>query len=91
MGMTIDDTISELETLKKCTFSYMRDYHAFTTAIKTMRKYQKIEQIIKDWNSDIRFTPNYGGVNHLDGIDYDGHYAEDYLLKIEELIEDKSE
>lgn len=45
--MTIDKTISELELLKKNTFSYMTANQAFTTAIDTMRKYQKIEPKIK--------------------------------------------
>ena len=45
MGMTIDKTISELEILKKNTFSYMSAHQAFITAIETMRKYQKIEDI----------------------------------------------
>jgi hypothetical protein len=47
--MTIDETISELEILKKCTYSYMSANQAFTTAIETMRKYQKIEQIMEDY------------------------------------------
>lgn len=77
MGITIDETISEFEILKKYTFGYMRANQAFIKAIDTMRKYQKIEQIIKEWN--------------LDDLDYDGHYAEDYLSKIEELIKEKEE
>lgn len=48
MGMTIDDSIMELEILKKNTFSYMSAHQAFITAIETMRKYQKIEEILKD-------------------------------------------
>ena len=48
MGMTIDKTISELEILKKNTFSYMTANQAFTTAIETMHKYQKIEEIVKN-------------------------------------------
>ena len=48
MEMSIDKTISELEILKKNTFSYMTANQAFTTAISTMRKYQKIEEIVND-------------------------------------------
>ena len=48
MGITIDETISEFEILKKSTFGYMRANQAFKKAIETMRKYQKIEQIFKD-------------------------------------------
>ena len=47
MGMTIDEVISELEILKKNTFSYMKANRAFTTAIDTMFKYKKIEEIIE--------------------------------------------
>lgn len=47
MKMTIDESIKELEILKKNTFSYMPAYQAFTTAVNIMRKYQQIEQIMK--------------------------------------------
>lgn len=47
MGMPIDKTISELEILKKNTFSYMTANQAFTTAIEVMKKYQKITEIVK--------------------------------------------
>ena len=43
MGMTIDDSIMELEILKKNTFSYMSAHQAFITAIETMRKYQQLQ------------------------------------------------
>ncbi len=49
MGMSIDKTISELEILKKNTFSYMSANQAFTIAIETMHKYKKIEQIVKQY------------------------------------------
>ena len=51
MGMPIDKTISELEILKKNTFSYMPANQAFTTAIDILHKYQKIEQIVSEWNN----------------------------------------
>lgn len=47
MGMSIDKTISELEILKKNTFSYMTANQAFATAIDIICKYQKIEPKIK--------------------------------------------
>ena len=49
MGMTIDKSIAELEVLKGNTFSYMPAHQSFITAIETMRKYQKIEQLIADY------------------------------------------
>ena len=55
MGMMIDKTISELEILKKNTFSYMTANQAFTTAIDTMHKYQKIKEIVKAWNDNNSF------------------------------------
>ena len=58
MGMTIDKTISELEILKKNTFSYMTANQAFTTAIDTMHKYQQIEQIYQEWNEVNDFSYN---------------------------------
>ena len=42
--MSIDKSITELEILKKNTFSYMSAYRAFTTAVNIMRKYQKIKE-----------------------------------------------
>ena len=50
MGMSIDKAIAELEILKKNTFSYMSAHQAFITAIETMRKYQKIEQIMEGYH-----------------------------------------
>jgi ASC-1-like (ASCH) protein len=96
MGMTIDEVIKEMkeeyavflegtgldnqsrmEEERKNNLDCNRVCTANEITLDILRKYQRIEQIIKEWN--------------LDNIDYDGHYAEDYLSKIEELIEDKSE
>ena len=52
MGITIDKTISELEILKKNTFSYMTANQAFTTAIDTMRKYKKIQEIVANTDNN---------------------------------------
>lgn len=49
MGMTIDKSITELEILKKNTFSYMSAHQTFTTAIETMKKYQKIKEVMDDY------------------------------------------
>ena len=54
MGMSIDKAIRELEILKKNTFSYMSAHQAFITAIETMRKYQKIEQIVNNYISSAK-------------------------------------
>lgn len=50
--MTIDKSIAELEVLKKNTFSYMSAHQAFITAIDTMRKYQKIVEIVGNYGFD---------------------------------------
>jgi hypothetical protein len=52
MGITIDETISEFEILKKSTFGYMRANQAFIKSIETMRKYQKIEEIVGNYGFD---------------------------------------
>lgn len=58
MGMTIDEAIRELQSQKR----YYQDFWAadandyvvemLDVAIDTMRKYQKIEQIVKEWEFD---------------------------------------
>ena len=65
MGMTIDDSIMELEILKKNTFSYMSAHQAFITAIDTMRKYQKIEQIIRNYDTAWEFHTLRGTVDEI--------------------------
>lgn len=60
MGMTIDNCISKLtEILEEATedensVCYVTDVDEPTlkTAIDTMRKYEKIEQILSDWIND---------------------------------------
>lgn len=49
MGMSIDKSIEILYERDKC-MEYVtdNDSEAFETAIDTMRKYQKIKQILKD-------------------------------------------
>ena len=47
---------------------------AFITAINTMHKYQKIEEIVEKWSED--------------EIDYEEHYGDDYMEKIQEVLED---
>ena len=46
MGMKIDEAIKQLETY---TIPCGRYKEAYDFAIDTMRKYQKIEQIVKEW------------------------------------------
>ena len=47
MGLTIDEDIKMLEYIKR-DFPHCRQGIALEDAIETMRKYQKIEQILKD-------------------------------------------
>ena len=72
MGMTIDKTISELEILKKNTFSYMSAHQAFITAIDTLLKYQKIQKIM---NADLE---------HIHPLDRDKYI----VASIKEVLED---
>ena len=39
-----------------------------------LHKYQKIEKIVEEWDKDL--------------IDYEGHYGEDYMEKIQGVLED---
>lgn len=52
MGMTIDDATLYMELYKRKLFNSVsdlaKDIEAYDVAIKTMRKYQKIEQILDD-------------------------------------------
>ena len=50
MGMTIEEIIQELERTKDYPASDPASDEALDAAIDTMRKYQKIEQIVKAWN-----------------------------------------
>lgn len=58
MGMTIDDCIDELQKLKLPISKHDLSFHfvehtrnkTVETAIETMRKYQKIQTIVKAWN-----------------------------------------
>ena len=73
MGMSIDKSITELEILKKNTFSYMSAHQAFTTAVIILRKYQKIQEIVKNTQQlcsygsafiDIREVVEDGSINN---------------------------
>ena len=46
MGMTIDEAIKRIDNIMFTKFTTVKDEDAFLTAKETMRKYQKIEQII---------------------------------------------
>ena len=64
--MSIEKTINELELLKKNTFSYMTANQAFTTAINTMRKYQKIQEIVSDFREYQKgISCGFGGATYM--------------------------
>ena len=65
MGMTIDKTISELEILKKNTFSYMTANQAFTTAIDTMHKYQKIQKIVSSKTTRLSYEDGFRQISEV--------------------------
>ena len=50
MGMSIEETRRELISDKPDTYKFAM---ALVVAIDTMRKYQKIEQIVNVWHQDI--------------------------------------
>ena len=80
MGMTIDGQIKALEYLKKCgifPFSDTRTGIVFNEeyvdgAIDTMRKYQKIVEIVSAWKVD----------TWTDGTSYD------CMVQISEVVDD---
>ena len=69
MGMTIDDAIRYFKDMEKACCCGTEQA---TIAIDTMRKYQKIQEIVKSWKSD---TWTYG-------VSYD------CMVKISEVLED---
>lgn len=84
MGITIDSAIRDLIYLKGCgifPFNYRTDTKQLTIAtdecvviaIETMRKYQRIQEIINIWSNDT-------GKDNLSG--------EYYLRDIREVIKD---
>ena len=71
MGMTIEERIAQWVRVKH--YASPRHYETLDVAIDTMRKYQKIEQILDDWKSD-------GGAFEM---------SESYWLnQIREVVED---
>lgn len=81
MGMTIDKAIDRLEDLHfeqdnweygELTEDCLLNREALRLAIDTMRKYQKIREIVKSWKFD----------TWTDGVSYD------CMVKISEVLED---
>lgn len=59
MGMTIDKTKMHLVMLKS--YALGEDYRALENALETMRKYQKIQEIVKQKDYDRFNSHNYYG------------------------------
>lgn len=51
MGMTIDERIAQLVRVKH--YAAPRHYETLDVAVDTMRKYQKICEIVDKWNEGI--------------------------------------
>jgi len=49
MGMTIDKAINGIEKRILPIFDNDADHQSLVKALDTMRKYQKIEEIVKEW------------------------------------------
>lgn len=75
MGMTIEEIIEELEESKSYPASDPASDEALDGAIDIMRKYQKITEIVKLWESD----------SWTDGLSYD------CMIQISEVIEDEND
>lgn len=70
MRMTIDESVLYMELYKRELFDSVsdldKDIEAYDIAISIMRKYQKIEQILNDWeNSGEKDDP----INIIDNIE----------------------
>lgn len=76
MGMTINESIRELEkardSIEPCLFMDEAIDQAMKTAIGIMRKYQKIEEIVKKWELD----------SWTDNLSYES------MIQIREVLED---
>lgn len=67
MGMTIDEAIKDYEDMKKG-WNLMYPNRLFDFTIETMRKYEKIEEIVKEWREV--------------GMDYDSCDAMDNIERV---------
>lgn len=92
MKMTINEAIKEMElefslflenndlttpdsiSDMRADEDFNKVYTANLMALDIMRKYEKIQEIVGIWSEDL--------------IDYEGHYGDDYMEKIEEVLED---
>ena len=70
MGMTIEERIAQLVRVKH--YASPRHYETLDVAIETMRKYQKIQEIVTKWKAN----------TWTDGVSYD------CMVQISEVLED---
>ena len=72
MGMTIDETIIQATLLKNGVGKDTYKYEILTSLIDIAKKYQKIEQIIKDHDND-RMPEDYWYIDKIREVLEDGN------------------
>lgn len=63
MGMTIDEHIAQLIRVKH--YASPKHYETLDTAIDTMRKYQKIEQIVKSKTTRLSYDIGFSQIKKV--------------------------
>ena len=77
MGMMIDEAITRYNNNAEYerTHGNLQGCLEFRQLVEWLEKLQKIKQIVEEWSED--------------EIDYEGHYGDDYMEKIQEVLEDE--